>query len=78
MKGLDNLNEMLFKALESVNRDDATEEEIELAIRRSEATSKIADKIIDTAKVQLDAWKYMTDLGIDAKAPKALLAESNE
>lgn len=78
MKGLNDLNAMLFAALEQVNMDNASEEEIELAIKKSEATSKVADKIIDVAKLQLDAWKYMTDLGMDISSPKVLLAGGND
>ena len=61
------LNNHLFEQIERLNDDDLTEEELEKEIKRTTAMTKISDKIIANAKVELEATKVMLDNGFDLK-----------
>lgn len=60
---LTDLNNYLFEALERINDDSLTEENLEKEIKRVDATNKVAKTIIDNAQVQLKAMEHMDEYG---------------
>ena len=54
---LSDLNDHLFMTLERLGDEDLSNEELEKEIERSKAISTIAGKIIDNARLVLDAQK---------------------
>ena len=70
---LTDLNNYLFEALERINDDSLTEENLEKEIKRAEATNKVAKTIIDNAQIQLQAMKHMDEYGYNQnKGEKAI------
>lgn len=59
---LTDLNNYLFEEIERLN-DDLTEEELDRAIKRSEAVQKIAKTIIDNGSLALQAKKHLDEYG---------------
>ena len=60
---LTDLNNHLFEALERLNDDDLTGEELDKEIKRSEAISKVAKNIIDNGALALQAQKHFDEYG---------------
>lgn len=60
---LTDLNNYLFEALERINDDELSEEQLDKEIKRAEVTTKVAKTIIDNASVQLQAMKHMDEYG---------------
>lgn len=54
---LSDLNDHLFMTLERLGEEDLSNEELEKVIERSKAISTVAGKIIDNARLVLDAQK---------------------
>lgn len=54
---LSDLNNHLFMTLERLGEEDLSNEELEKEIERSKAISTVAGKIIDNARLVLDAQK---------------------
>jgi hypothetical protein len=54
---LSDLNDHLFMTLERLGKEDLSNEELEKEIERSKAISTVAGKIIDNARLVLDAQK---------------------
>lgn len=54
---LSDLNDHLFMILERLGEEDLSNEELEKEIERSKAISTVAGKIIDNARLVLDAQK---------------------
>ena len=62
---LSDLNDHLFTALERLNDEELTNEQIESESKRADAIIGISDKIIANAKITLDAMKLMSIAGLD-------------
>lgn len=60
---LTDLNDHLFAQLERLAEESLTPEQIESEAQRSEAIVKVADKIVDNARLQLQACKLIADHG---------------
>lgn len=60
---LTDLNNYLFEAIERLNDDELTEEELDKEIKRSEAVQKIAKTIIDNGTLALQAKKHLDEYG---------------
>lgn len=57
------LNNYLFETIERLTDDDLSEEEFKKEIERSKAISSVANKIILSGKLMLDAQKYQDEYG---------------
>ncbi len=57
---LTDLNDILFAQLERLADESATPEAITREIQRATAIVQVADKVIDNASLQLDAFKLVT------------------
>jgi hypothetical protein len=68
---LTDLNNYLFEQLERLNDEDTVGDELKEEIFRSEAIANVAEKIIDNAKLVLDAAKAVGN-GIVKSAPALL------
>lgn len=68
------LNNYLFEALERINDDDLTDEELEKEIKKTEVKIKIASTIIENANTQLHVMKHFDEYGYNAerKVPEML------
>lgn len=60
---LSNLNDHLFSALERLNDDELTSEQIETEAKRAEAIVAIADQITENGKLRLSAAKLFAEHG---------------
>lgn len=60
---LTDLNNYLFEAIERINDDGLSGEELEKEIKRSEAVQKIAKAIIDNGSLALQAKKHLDEYG---------------
>ena len=56
------LNDMLFQQLETITNPDLDNEELEKELKRTKAVSDIATKIVDNAKLELDAIKLKAEI----------------
>lgn len=64
---LTDLNDHLFMALERLNDEELTTEQIEIEAKRADAIIGISDKIIGTAKITLDAMKLVSTGNVSTK-----------
>lgn len=60
---LEDLNNHLFEALERLNDENLTEEQLRTEIRRSDAITKIGSVIVANAAMQLKAFQYYNEEG---------------
>lgn len=58
-----NLDDHLFMAIERLNEEDLTEEQIENEARRAEAIVALADKVIENSRTKLAAAKLWAEHG---------------
>ena len=75
---LSDLNNHLFMALERLNDEDLSEEEIEKEIKRSEAVAKVAKTIVDSGTLALQAKKHMDEYGHNGSVEMPLLGMTDE
>lgn len=59
------LNNHLFAQLERLSEEDLTDEQLNKEIARSKAMTSVADSLIESAKVTVDAMKIMQRDGAD-------------
>lgn len=71
---LSDLNDILFAQLERLTSEDLPAEQIEQEVSRTQSVVQIADRIVDTARLQLDGAKFVADQGGRPKALPASLA----
>lgn len=70
------LNDHLFAALERLNEEELTPEQLEKEISRSKALTSVATTIINNAVVMLDATKLTVDFNISqSKLPEIMRIE---
>ena len=60
------LNNHLFEQMERLNDDSLTEENLIIEMQRSKSMSDVSAKIIDNAKLALDAEMYKAEYGGNA------------
>ena len=61
---LSDLNNYLFEALERINDDSLTEEQLQKEITRSNAVTSVAEAIIRNGELALKAAKHAEEYGI--------------
>lgn len=71
---LTDLNDILFAQLERLTDDELTPEQITQELQRTQAVVQVADRIVDTAQLQLDAAKLIAGNNGSVKALPATLA----
>jgi len=77
MANIKNLNESLMKRIEALEDEDLTEEQLEIEIKRSQAITKVADTIINCARIALDAQKQFDEYATGRTVDIPLLGISN-
>lgn len=60
---LSDLNDHLFMQLERLQDETLSAEQIETEVKRSAAIVEVSDKIVDNARLQLQACKLIADHG---------------
>lgn len=60
---LTDLNNYLFEAIERLNDDELSEEQLDKEIKRSEAVQKVAKTIIESGALALSAKKHLDEYG---------------
>lgn len=60
---LNDLNNYLFEAIERLNDDDLSEEQLDKETKRSEAVQKVAKTIIENGQLALQAKKHLDEYG---------------
>lgn len=71
---LNDLNNYLFEAMERINDDELSVEELEKEITRSRAITDVAEKIIQSGELSLKTFKYLAEYDLDQPAVPTLLA----
>lgn len=70
---LSDLNNYLFEAIERLNDDSLSQEELDKEIKRSEAVQKVAKTIIDSGNLALQAKKHLDEYGQGEKVELPML-----
>lgn len=70
---LTDLNNYLFEAIERLNDDELTEEQLDKEIKRSEAVQKVAKTIIENGSLALQAKKHLDEYGQGGKVELPML-----
>lgn len=60
---LTDLNDILFAQLERLTDDDLSTEQIAQEVERTQSVVQIADRIVNTAQLQLNAARLIADHG---------------
>lgn len=76
--GLSDLNNYLFEAIERINDDSLSVEELDKEIKRCEQVNKIAKTIIDNGSLALQARKHFDEYGSGEKVEVPLLGITNK
>ena len=75
---LSDLNNYLFEAIERINDDELSMEELDKEIKRSESVNKIAKTIIDNGNQALQAKKHFDVYGSAEDVEIPLLGITNK
>lgn len=62
---LTDLNNYLFETLERLTDDDATDEQMQKEIIRSQAVTSVASTIIQNGELALKSMKHLNEYGIE-------------
>ena len=54
MANINNLNQSLMARIEALENEELTDEQLEVEIKRAQAITKVADTLIDCARLALD------------------------
>ncbi|MBR5948630.1 MAG: hypothetical protein IKZ82_08320 [Clostridia bacterium] len=68
------LNNALFEAIERIQNDELTDEQLESEIKRAEAVSKVSDRIIHNAELAFRTMQHLNEYGYDGTATGRRLA----
>lgn len=75
---LSDLNNHLFEAIERLNNEDLTDEELEKEIKRSKAMEGIAKTIIESGNLALQARKHLEQYGDENTVELPLLGVTSK
>lgn len=75
---LTDLNNYLFEAIERLNDDELTDEQLEKEIKRSEAVQKVAKTIIENGSLALHAKKHLDEYGQGGDIELPMLGVTNK
>ena len=75
---LTDLNNYLFEAIERLNDDELTDEQLDKEIKRGEAVQKIAKTIIENGSLTLQAKKHLDEYGQGEKVELPMLGVTNK
>lgn len=78
MRDSDALNNHLFAQLEKLGNEDLEGDELKQEIERSKAMMGVTDKIIENAKIQLEANKVRHEYGIAHQEMPKLIGGQGE
>lgn len=60
---LSDVNNYLFEAIERLNDDNLSEEELDQEIKRADAVTKVAKAIVDNTNLALNIKKHLDEYG---------------
>ena len=60
---LQDVNNYLFEAIERLNDDSLTSEQLEVEMRRADAVTKVAKTIVDNTNLALNIKKHLDEYG---------------
>lgn len=63
---LEDLNNHLFEALERLNDDELTDEQLERELKRADGMTKVAGQIIQNAELAYKTMAFMAEYGYNA------------
>ena len=67
------LNNHLFEQLERLNDDELSNEELDKEMKRAKAMTDVSSKVIDNAKLALDAEKFKVEhMNKNVSVPKMI------
>jgi hypothetical protein len=78
MSNLQDLNAILFKQIEALDDPDLTDEQFARQVEKSDSIVKVAGKILDNAKIALDAQKHFDEYGTGRTIDMPLLGVTND
>ena len=77
MNSLADLNAILFNQIQKIQNEDATDEELEKEIKKSEAITKLSSQVLSSANIALQAQKQFDEYGTGRTVDIPLLGISN-
>jgi hypothetical protein len=78
MNSLADLNAILFSQIQKIQDEDATDEELEKEIKKSEAITKLSSQVLSSANIALQAQKQFDEYGTGRTVDIPLLGISND
>lgn len=76
---LTDLNNALFEAIERIQDDDLTEDQLSREIRRAEAVTKVAEVIVRNGELALKTMMHLNEYGYnDQRAPLPAMLEAGK
>ena len=78
MNSLADLNAILFDQIQKIQNDDATDEDLEKEIKKSEAITKLSSQVLSSANIALQAQKQFDEYGTGRTVDIPLLGISND
>ena len=77
MNSLADLNAILFNQIQKIQNEDATDEELEKEIKKSEAITKLSSQVLSSANIAIQAQKQFDEYGTGRTVDIPLLGISN-
>ena len=78
MNSLADLNAILFSQIQKIQNEDATDDELEKEIKKSEAITKLSSQVLSSANIALQAQKQFDEYGTGRTVDIPLLGISND
>jgi hypothetical protein len=78
MNSLADLNAILFSQIQKIQNENATDEELEKEIKKSEAITKLSSQVLSSANIALQAQKQFDEYGTGRTVDIPLLGISND